>query len=119
MGAEFSPAEVAARLRAILANPGQRAIEATARRLGISETALRISIDEVDPHPAMEVLVAVIRHHGIDPTWLLSGEYDRVTHRAVIDDDAMLSGNELAALLARQATPGLGTNTVGPDAPPS
>jgi hypothetical protein len=77
-------------------------IEATARRLNVSEVALRISIDEIEPHPALEVLIAVVRHHGVDPTWLVTGQYDATSHRAAISDEASRSNTVVAELLAKR-----------------
>lgn len=59
----------------------------TAARLGVDEAPLRRSMDEDSPHPVVEVLVAVIRVYGIDPSWLLTGVYDAATHRAVMEGD--------------------------------
>lgn len=45
-----------------------------------------MSIDEISPHPTVEVLAAVIRVCGVDPTWLLTGVYDASTHRTCINE---------------------------------
>lgn len=47
-----------------------------------------MSIDELSPHPTVEVLAAVIRVYGIDPSWLLTGQYDPSTHRSVMEGDS-------------------------------
>jgi hypothetical protein len=78
---------VAARLRALLMGQDQGDLALAAHRLGVSELALRISIDEVSPHPALEIIMAVVRHYGVDPTWLISGEYDAGTHRHALTGD--------------------------------
>jgi hypothetical protein len=62
-------------------------LEDLAERLGVSEVALRTSIDTLSPHPTADVLAAVIRLYGIDPTWLVTGRYDAQTHRSVIEGD--------------------------------
>lgn len=80
-------------------------IEETARRLGVSEVALRMSIDDLEPHPTLEVVIAVVEHCGVDPTWLVCGEYDSHTHRAVVDDEVALSRAELSKLIASHLTP--------------
>lgn len=33
----------------------------------------------------VEVLTAVIREFGVDPTWLVTGAYDAGTHRAALE----------------------------------
>lgn len=80
-------------------------IEQAARRLGVSEVALRMSIDTLDPHPTLEVIVAIVKQHGVDPAWLVSGEYDASTHRAAVDDERALSNAELTRLVASRLTP--------------
>lgn len=102
MDPEFSPTAVAERLRGILGGQDRGMIEASARRLGVSEVALRMSIDETDPHPAIEVLVAVVRAYGVDPSWLVSGVYDATTHRAAVEDEAAVTKEELARMITRR-----------------
>lgn len=102
---DSSARAIAARLRGILAGQDFGVIEVTARRLGVSEVSLRLSIDDVDPYPTIDIIVAVVRHYAIDPTWLLTGEYDATTHRAAIDDEAEFSSGKLAALIAHHVTP--------------
>ena len=46
-----------------------------------------MSIDELAPYPTIDVLTAVVREYGIDPCWLLTGDYDSATHRRSIDAD--------------------------------
>jgi hypothetical protein len=76
-------ARVAARLRGLLS--GQGDVAHLAARLRVQETALRMSIDEVSPFPTMDVIIAVVREYGVDPTWLFTGEYDAGTHRAALE----------------------------------
>ena len=59
-----------------------------AESLGVRESALRASIDAESPRPRIEVLLAVIRRYGVDPTWLLTGVYDQSTHREALEDEA-------------------------------
>jgi hypothetical protein len=96
---------IAERIRGLIAGQDQGVTERTARRLGVSEVALRISIDEIEPHPAIEVILAVVREYGVDPSWLLTGEYDPVSHRQALDDEAEYSQSSLARLLNAKATP--------------
>jgi hypothetical protein len=93
---------IAARLRALLfARDPQTTPGAIAESLGVRESALRTSIDEVSPHPWIEVLLAVIRHHGVDPTWILTGVYDQSTHREALEDQANAERLLLRTTLAR------------------
>src|ERR1700682_3073149 len=88
---DFNRFEVAARLRGLLSGQDAGVVGATANRLGLSEIALRMSLDKIDPHPTFEVLMAVVREYAVDPTWLVSGEYDVETHRRALEDDATIA----------------------------
>jgi hypothetical protein len=98
---------VATRIRGIIGGQDHGLIEATARRLGVSEVALRISIHEIQPHPTLEVIVAVVRHYGVDPSWLVSGVYDAATHRKALDEEAALSHDAVARLVTTQVSDGI------------
>lgn len=73
-----------------------------------------MSIDALAPHPAFDVLVAIVQHYGVDPSWLVSGEYDPATHRSALDDEVRLTRAELAKLMTKKLTPAAGSDTVGP-----
>ena len=75
---------VAGRLRALLAWE-LRDIPNCAHNLKVDELGLRLSIDEVSPHPTLEVLVAVITRYRVDPAYLVTGEYDRGMHLKILD----------------------------------
>ena len=77
---------IAARLRALLNAPNFEGLEAIAHRLRIPEFALRMSVDDVAPHPTLDVLAAIVREYGVDPNWLIRGEYDQATHYAALDN---------------------------------
>jgi hypothetical protein len=79
---------IAARLRGLLGGPDNPDLGDVADRLGVEELSLRTSIDELSPHPTVEVLAAVIRVYGIDPSWLLTGKYDANTHRSVMEGES-------------------------------
>jgi hypothetical protein len=93
---------IAARLRSVLPSLRRGKFEACAARLGVSEIALRMSIDADEPHPTLEVVAAVVQHYGVDPCWLMAGEYDPAAHRAAIADDSDSSKSELLRLIAMQ-----------------
>lgn len=102
--------EIAARLRALFAKPDDQDWEVVAERLGVSELALRMSIDTLEPHPAVEVVAAAVAHYGVDPTWLLIGEHDPDTHRRVLADGEDGHGG-LQRVLAKLAPDGLSSIT--------
>jgi hypothetical protein len=46
-----------------------------------------MTIDVESPRPTMDVLLAVIREYAVDPTWILTGDYDSATHRRTMSTD--------------------------------
>ena len=80
---------IAARLRALMLSENAVSTpSAMAQSLGVRESTLRASIDEESPRPWVEVVLAVVRRFGVDPTWILTGVYDSATHRAALEDEA-------------------------------
>jgi len=80
--------EIATRLRGLLAGQDGGDLAATARRLGVEEVSLRMSIDELSPFPTIDVLTAVVGLYGVDPTFLLTGRYDAATHRRALQGNS-------------------------------
>ena len=76
-------AAVAARIRGLLS--GQGDLARLAVKLHVEEIALRISTDEVSPYPTMNVIRAVVAEYGVDPSWLLTGDYSAHSHRAALE----------------------------------
>ena len=110
LGAEMSrlldTRAIAARIRALIAAEAHSGLDDVARRLGIPEPSLRISVDEVLPHPTLDVLAAIVREYAVDPGWLVHGEYDGATHRAALDEDNVTPATVLRlATSARHLTP--------------
>jgi hypothetical protein len=99
----FDAAAIAARVRALVG--GHDHSEIAARRLGVSELALRVTTDEDEPMPTLTVLAAVVRELGVDPTWLLTGSYNAVTHRRVLEGHDGEPDRPVAARLTRGRPP--------------
>lgn len=79
-----SKTAIAARIRGLLG--GQDAsLSDAAKRLKVDEVSLRMSVDTLAPYPTVDVIAAVVREYGVDPTWLLTGDYDAATHRTIAD----------------------------------
>ena len=76
-------AEIAGRIRGLTA--GQGDFTALAEMLDVHETALRISLDQIAPFPTLEVIAAVVARYGVDPCWLLTGEYNPELHRKTLE----------------------------------
>jgi hypothetical protein len=111
---------IAARLRALLFARDPHATPGTiAQSLGVRESALRLTLDDRSPRPTLEVLIAVIRHHGVDPTWILTGIYDQATHREALEDETSAKRMLVRTTLAREGETGLGVLDVPRPPPPS
>jgi hypothetical protein len=81
-------AKIAERLRGLIAGQDSGDLAVTARRLGVDEVSLRISIDELSPYPTVDVIAAIVNHYGVDPGYLISGRYDGRLHQKVLDEPA-------------------------------
>ena len=100
----FDRSAIASRIRALCA--GQDAADPllAASRLGVDEGLLRLSIDELAPVPSVEVIAAIVQAFGVDPTWLLTGDYDPALHRNILDGEVGI-GQVVARILGvSQAT---------------
>jgi hypothetical protein len=91
---------IAARVRGLIGCQERERLEATVQRLGVSELALRLSIDELSPYPTLDVLAAIVREFGVDPCWLIHGEYDSATHRAAVENPERVTALNLLNLAA-------------------
>ena len=85
----FDRAGIADRLRGLIGGQDAGDLARTAERLRVEELSLRMSIDPLSPHPTMEVITAVIRDYGVDPAWLLTGEYQSSSHRVAIEGEQL------------------------------
>ena len=80
---------IALRIRELIRAQDRADLTNVAVRLGVAELTLRLSIDDLSPHPTIEVLAAIVRVYGVDPTWLLYGEYSSASHiQAAMVDEA-------------------------------
>lgn len=105
---------IAGRLRGLIGGQEQGDLGAVAARLGVDEVSLRMSIDSLAPYPTMDVLASFVVQYGVDPTWLLTGDYNSGSHRAAseVSPDRLKGAMEdLLRTLQSGPTPG------SPDAP--
>ena len=103
MSNEIDPLQIAARISFLIGGGRGDSCKEAARNLGVSEAALRISVDGPTPHPVLEVVVAVVRRFRVDPSWLVFGEYDPTPDQAA---GAAHKKSELSRMLAKHFTPG-------------
>lgn len=97
--------EVASRILGLLSADDRRDLRALASRLNVPEDALRLSLDPESPRPALRVVVAIVRVFGVDPTWLLTGDYDSATHRRSFELDERTTIQEIRLFASRRTTP--------------
>lgn len=90
---------IAARIRSLITTLNVGDFEAVARQLHVDEVALRMSVDDIAPYPTLDVLAAVVQTYGVDPAWLITGEYDLKVHRAAISDERMHARSAVMQLL--------------------
>jgi transcriptional regulator with XRE-family HTH domain len=97
VGDEVDRHAIADRIRALIGDLkiGRREL---AQRLAVTEAGLREAIDHVAPRPSVEVLTAIVREYGVDPSWLVFGEYDSATHRVSLEAGTGFMPRDLAAL---------------------
>lgn len=77
--------DIAERLRPLLFRDGARDLAGAAQQCGVEESELRRSVDERAPSPTIDVLCAVATKFGVDPTFLMTGQYDRETHWVALE----------------------------------
>ena len=105
----FDKTGIASRIRGLIGGQAGGDLGVVAERLAINEVALRISIDEIAPHPTIDVIAAVISHFAIDPTWLLTGDYDAATHRRSLDGDEAMVRDAVAGTIQPASARASGT----------
>ena len=79
--------QIAARILGLIAGQGE--LSDVAGMLEVAESALRMSVDETTPYPTFDVIMAVVHHYGVDPSWLITGAYDASSHRAALQASAI------------------------------
>lgn len=78
---------IAARIRGLVRISDDSDVPSVARRLGVSEVSLRMTVDDRRPLPTVDVIAALVRVYGLDPSWVLTGQYDPATHRTALESD--------------------------------
>jgi len=95
----FDWAAVASRIRGLIRLDKDSDVAAIAARLGVSEHSLKMSVDSRAPRPTIDVIAALVRVYGLDPSWVLTGEYDHATHRVALESDTQEIAREMRHLI--------------------
>lgn len=90
--------EIAERLRRLFEKDYGGDVRLVARELGLDEVELRMSLDDLAPYPTLNVLSAAVEHYGIDPTYLVTGEYDHDTHWLALEGGRRMAEEVLSRL---------------------
>jgi hypothetical protein len=78
---------VAERIRVLIDASSEPDLSTAAQQLGVSESQLREAVSGRSRFGSVRVLAAVVRVYGLDPSWLIRGEYDGATHRTALEGD--------------------------------
>jgi len=103
---EFDRRSLAERIRCLISGTADGTPEAVAVRLGVDVPSLRLAIDATSPYATLDLLLAIIDYYGVDPAWLLTGEYCSGTHAEALECAGDRRRNHvLRDLVRRLATP--------------
>lgn len=76
---------IAARIQGLLGTPRDTDLPELADRLKVPLDSLRMSVRGNPPLPTIDVIAALVRSYGLDPSWVLTGDYDPATHRTALE----------------------------------
>lgn len=94
---------VAGRIRGLV-HSDEDDLASVATRLGVSEHALRLTMDASAPLPSVEVIAAVVRVYGLDPWWVLTGQYNPATHRTSLESTTEEIAVAMNQMIAKDIT---------------
>jgi hypothetical protein len=107
----FDWVEIASRLKGLIRVQNKSELAAVAKRLGVDERSLRISVE--GGRPTLSVMAALIRAYGLDPSWVLTGDYDPSTHRIALDSNTQEIEGVVRRMIIGSETPPRGSPEVG------
>jgi hypothetical protein len=73
--------QVSSRIKDVLNLGDADDLRRAAARLDVRALQVEEAIDRRSRLATLKVAAAIVREHGIDPSWLLTGTYDAATHR--------------------------------------
>jgi hypothetical protein len=112
LGMSSNRHDIADRLRLLFAKDFGNDIRTIARALKLDEVELRMSLDDIAPYPTLNVLSVAVEYYGVDPTWLITGEYDQETHWQTLEGGRRMAEDVLSRLAVtrcRQTPPRIDT----------
>ena len=91
---------IAERIRCVVAgNQADVDLLASAERLRVDPQSLARSIRVEHPRPSLAVLTAIVRDYGIDPSWLVHGDYDLAAHALALEKGATITPDDVVRLV--------------------
>ena len=96
---------IASRIHGLISMSDRGEISTAASRLGVSEQELRDTLKHGSSSSVLKVVRAVVRLYGLDPTWVLTGQYDPSTHRSALSRDETEIDRTLTLLTGEHELP--------------
>jgi hypothetical protein len=94
---------IAERIRGLIRIDTSNEVSVVAARLGVDEQSLRLSMAGRAPLPTPAVISALVRVYGLDPSWVITGDYDPATHRVALESDRVELDAFVRKLIAERA----------------
>lgn len=91
---------VAERIQGLMRVEDEHELLVAAERMGIEARYLRESLEGTSRLSAIRVVNAVVRTYGLDPAWVLTGQYDAATHKVALRQDAEEIDREIRRLVS-------------------
>jgi hypothetical protein len=93
------------RIKGLVNVSDQAQQQTTATLLGVDERHLRAAINNESRLSTLKFVGAVVRVYGLDPTWILTGNYDGATHRIALHGDSAAIDDLLSRIATKPSRP--------------
>jgi hypothetical protein len=93
------------RIKGLVSMSDQAQQQSAATLLGVDERHLRAAVKQESRLSTLKVVAAVVRVYGLDPTWILTGNYDAATHRIALQGDSATIDQLLSRLVTAPSRP--------------
>lgn len=103
--ADFDPKELASRVQGLLQARFKGDLLSAAGALEVEAEELRRIVEDEAENPRLDVLSALVRFFGVDPCWLVTGEYDWRAHLRTLEAEDEDPSTDSKPLLLRLTTP--------------
>ena len=104
--AQIDGQALAARVQGLIHGRFGGDLPTAAHALELDERDLRAIVEDATNHPSLEALAAIVQRFGIDACWLLTGEYDWVSHSRQLEEEDTGGSDGPRATILRLVGPG-------------